>query len=157
MKKSVHTAGLELIELERLRSRVGRLVLVLEEAADALEPRSPGAWAPPVDVCESETEVTVRVELPGVEPRHVEVALTATHLRIRGRKPKGAPRGPARHLCSERSYGEFARAVPLRWPVRAGVATARLRDGLLTIRLPKIVERRGAEIKVVVTADEGGE
>lgn len=158
MKKAVHTTtGLERIELERLRSRVGRLFLVLEEAAESAEPRAPGAWAPPVDVCESEGEVTVRVELPGVRASQVEVVLTNTHLRVRGRKRKGAPRGPTTHLCSERSYGVFARAVPLRWPLRAGEATAELRDGLLTVRLPKLEERRGAEFRVKVVAADGEE
>jgi HSP20 family protein len=157
MKKAVHTTGLERMELERLRSRVGRILLVLEEAADSAAPGSPGAWAPPVDVCESETEVTIRVELPGVRASQVEVGLTATHLHVRGRKRKGAPRGQATHLCSERSYGEFARAVPLRWPVRPREATAELCDGLLTVRLPKLVERRGAEYRVKVLAAEGDE
>lgn len=157
MKKAVHATGLERIELERLRSRVGRLFLVLEEAAESVAPRAPGAWAPPVDVCESEREVTVRVELPGVRASQVEVALTTTHLHVRGRKRKGAPRGQATHLCSERSYGQFARAVPLRWPVRSREATAELCDGLLTVRLPKLKERRGEEFRVRVVAGEGDE
>src|ERR671914_374343 len=104
MKRIVHTTGLERIELERLRSRVG---------------------------------------LPGVRAGQVEVALTNSHLRVSGRKRKGAPRGAATHLCSERSYGQFARVIPLRWPVRVREATAEMRDGLLIVRLPKVVERRG--------------
>jgi HSP20 family protein len=94
--------------------------------------------------------VTVRVELPGVRAEQVEVALTNEHLRVRGRKRKGAPRGSITHLCSERSSGQFARTVPLRWPVRKDAATAELRDGLLTVRLPKLEDRRGAEHKIEV-------
>jgi HSP20 family protein len=158
MKRVVHTAGLERIELERLRARVGRLFAMLEEAAaEAVSPRVPGAWLPPADVCESEEVVTVRVELPGVRADQVEVALTNTHLKVSGRKRKGAPRGAATHLCLERSYGQFARTIPLRWPVRAAEVTAELRDGLLTILLPKLRERRGGEFKVEVAAGDGDE
>ncbi len=154
MKRAVVTTGLERIELERLRSRVAHLFAVLEEAADALTSDAPGAWVPPVDVCETERELVVSVELPGVRAGAVEVTLTNTHLRVSGRKRRSAPRGAARHLCLERSYGEFRRVVPLRRPVRAKDATAELKDGLLTVRLPKLRERRGAEFKVKVSSDE---
>ena len=155
MKRAVHTAGLERAEVERLRARVGHLVAALEEAAEALTSEAPGAWVPPVDVCESGEALEVSVELPGVSAEQVEVVLTSTHLRVSGRKPRAAPRESARHLCLERSYGEFRRVVPLRRPVRAGEATAELKDGLLTVRLPKLRERRGAEFKVKVTSGDG--
>jgi len=115
---------------------------------------APGAWPPPVDVCESKLCVTVYVELPGVRADQVEVALAGSQLRVSGRKRKGAPRGLISHLCSERNYGQFSRTIPLRWPVRADEATAELKDGLLTVRLPKLRERRGGEIKIAVTGDK---
>ncbi|HEX5708635.1 MAG TPA: Hsp20/alpha crystallin family protein [Pyrinomonadaceae bacterium] len=147
--------GLERIELERMRARVGRLFAALEEAAEMVAPHAPGGWLPPVDVCETCEEVVVQVELPGVRADAVEVTLTNSHLHVAGRKRKGVQRGVTSHLCTERFYGEFARAVPLRWPVRAQDATAQLRDGLLVVRLPKLKERRGREFKIAVSA--GGE
>ena len=108
------------------------------------------AWLPAVDVCESGECVTVTVELPGVRAEQVEVALTNEELRVRGRKRKGAPRGVISHLCSERSFGQFARAIPLRWPVRKDGATAELQDGVLTVRLPKLEDRRGVEHRIEV-------
>lgn len=147
-------AGLERIELERLRSRVGRLVAALEEAAEMFAPHAHAGWMPPVDVCETCGEVVVRVELPGVRADAVKVSLTSSHLHVAGRKRKGAQRGVTSHLCTERFYGEFERTVPLRWPVRAQEATAELRDGLLTVRLPKLKERRGGEFKISVTSAE---
>jgi HSP20 family protein len=153
MKPLVQVRSLERAELERLRSRVGRLFAALEEAAETAALDEPGAWLPPVDLSESEGVVTVSVELPGVRAGDVEVLLAAGHLRVAGRKRKGAPRGVITHLCSERSYGRFARTIPLRWPIRAAEATAELRDGLLTVRLPKLAERRGAEYRIEVTGD----
>ncbi len=153
MERSVHLRHIERAELERLRARLGRLFAALQEAAEVAAFDAPGVWLPPVDVCESEEAVTVSVELPGVRPADVEVRVSGSELRVTGRKRKGAPRGLISHLCSERSYGQFRRTVALRWPVRVEAAAAELRDGLLTVRLPKLTERRGAEYKIEVTGD----
>lgn len=150
MKRLVHIRGIELAELERLRARLGRLFATLQEAAEMAALDAPGVWLPPVDLCESEEAVTVLVELPGVRAADVEVRVAGSELRVTGRKRKGAPRGVISHLCSERSYGQFTRTVALRWPLRVDAATAELRDGVLTVRLPKRAERRGAEYKIEV-------
>ena len=154
MRKTVHAAIFDRGELERLRARVGRLFVALQEASEMAAGEAGAAWLPAADVCESEACVTVTVELPGVRAEHVEVALANGELRVRGRKRKSAPRAVISHLCSERSFGSFARAIPLRWPVRKDGATAELRDGVLTVRLPKLEERRGVEHKIEVKEND---
>jgi HSP20 family protein len=154
MKRLVQVRALERAELERLRARVGSLYAALEEAAETAALDEPGAWLPPADLSESGEAVTVSMELPGVRAADLEVRVAAGHLRVAGRKRKGAPRGVITHLCSERAYGRFARTIRLRWPVRADAATAELKDGLLTVRLPKLPERRGAEYKIEVQSAE---
>ena len=154
--RKVHATIFDRTELERLRGRVGRLFVALQEASEMVAGEA-GAWLPPVDLCESEGFVTVTVEIPGVRAEQVEVALTNEELKIRGRKRKGAPRGVISHLCSERSFGQFARTIPLRWPVRRDEATAELKDGVLTVRLPKVEDRRGAEQRIEVKEKESGE
>jgi HSP20 family molecular chaperone IbpA len=151
MVKAVHATGLERIELERLRDRVGRLFAALQEATQADVPPVPGAWLPPVDLCETEDVVVVRVELPGVRASDIRVGLTSTKLTVCGQKKKGSPRQRVlSHLCSERSYGPFSRTIPLRWTVSVREATAELRNGVLMVRLPKLKDRRGSEFKVPV-------
>ena len=150
----MHAAIVDPAELERLRGRVGRLLMALQEASEMVAGEAGAAWLPAVDLCESEACVTVSVELPGVRAEHVQVALTGGELRVRGRKRKGAPRGVISHLCSERSFGQFARTIQLRWPVRKDAATAELRDGVLTIRLPKLEDRRGVEHRIEVKESE---
>jgi len=154
MKRTVHAAIFDPAELERLRGRVGRLLLALQEASEVAAGEAGAAWLPAVDLCESDSCVTVSVELPGVRAEQVEVALTNDELRVRGRKRKGAPRGVISHLCSERSFGQFARAIPLRWPVRKDGATAELKDGVLTVRLPKMEDRRGVEHRIEVKEND---
>ncbi|MBA3805734.1 MAG: Hsp20/alpha crystallin family protein [Acidobacteria bacterium] len=155
MIKAALATGLERLELERLRDRVGRLFDALQEATLTDAPAAPGAWSPPVDLCETAEAVTVRVELPGISASQVKVGLTGTHLRICGEKKKRTPRTRIiSHLCSERSYGHFSRTVPLRWTIDVREARAELANGVLTVRLPKRRDRRGAEFKVAIKEND---
>jgi HSP20 family protein len=151
--RKLHATIFDRAELDRLRGRVGRLFVALQEASEMVAGEA-GAWLPPVDLCESELQVTVSIELPGVRAEQIEVTLTNEQLRIKGRKRKGAPRGVISHLCSERSFGQFARNIPLRWPIRKTDATAELTDGVLTVRLPKLEDRRGGEHRIEVKGND---
>lgn len=151
MIKQVAAVGLERLELRRLRDRVGRLFSALQEATEADDPLASGAWAPPVDLCETADAIKIRVELPGVPAEQIQIGLTTDQLRIWGeKKRRAARRGITSHLCSERSYGRFSRIVSLRWSISVRDATAELKNGILMIRLPKIPDRRGKEFKVPV-------
>lgn len=151
MIKHVGAAGLERLELQRLRDRVGRLFAALQEAMEIDTPLASATWAPPVDLCESETEIIVRVELPGVSSDQIKIGLTNSQMRVSGEKKRRVPRNRiTSHLCSERSYGRFARIVPLRWTINVRDANASLGNGVLIVRLPKTTDRRGKEFKVPI-------
>ena len=151
MIKPVQATGLERLELQRLRDRVGRLFEALQEATEAENPLASGAWAPPVDLCETQEAVLLRVEMPGVGAEQINIGLCNTKLRIWGeKKRRPARRRTISYLCSERSYGKFSRVVPLRWTISVREATAELENGILTILLPKIEDRRGGEFIVKV-------
>jgi HSP20 family protein len=151
MLKHVRAAGLERLEIQRLRDRVGRLFAALQEAAEVDGPLASGTWAPPVDLCESETEIHIRVELPGVPADQIKIGLTNSQVRIWGEKKRRVPRNRiTSHLCSERNYGRFSRIVPLRWTINVREASAELSNGVLKVRLPKTQDRRGKEFKVAV-------
>ena len=155
MNRTIHAAIFDRGELERLRARVGRLFVALQEASEMAAGEAGAAWLPAVDVCESEASVTVMVELPGVRAEQIKVGLTSTRLRICGEKKRAVPRSRVvTHLCSERSYGNFSRVVPLRWTINVNAATAELKDGILIVQLPKQKDRRGAEFKVSVRDTE---
>ena len=151
MIKPIRATGLERLEVQRLRDRVGRLYAALQEATEAENPLASGAWAPPVDVCETENTISIRVELPGVAADQIKIGLTNTKLRIWGEKKRRPNRRRIiSYLCSERSFGKFGRIVPLRWTVCIRNATAELQGGVLHILLPKIEDRRGEEVFVGV-------
>jgi HSP20 family protein len=151
MIKPVRATGLERLELQRLRDKVGRLYAALQEATEAETPLASGSWAPPVDLCETADAVLLRIELPGVLPDQIKIGLCNTKLRIWGeKKRRPARRRIVSYLCSERSYGKFNRVVHLRWTISIRDATAEMANGILFIRLPKIEERRGGEYMVTV-------
>jgi HSP20 family protein len=151
MIKPIRATGLERLELQRLRDRVGRLFAALQEATEAENPLASGTWAPPVDLCETEEMISIRVELPGVTAEQIKVGLTNTRLRIWGEKKRRPNRRRIiSYLCSERSFGKFGRVVHLRWTVSIRNASAELDNGMLHIRLPKIEDRRGEEVLVTV-------
>jgi HSP20 family protein len=156
MIKPVRATGLERLELHRLRDRVGRLFAALQEATVADDPLASETWAPPVDLCETTDAIVLRVELPGLTADQIKIGATNTQLRIWGEKKRRVPRNKIlSHLCSERSYGKFSRIVPMRWTVSVRDATAEVANGMLTISLPKIEDRRGVDFKSMVTDATG--
>jgi len=123
-----------------------RMLARLEEMrAMALSSSAHVAWAPPVDVCEMEDAVLVRVEAPGVPPEHMRVTLLDNVLKIECRKERPNLTGrllpeeerPIQFICLERTFGGFTFSLPLGWRVDAPNISARLADGVLQIRLPK--------------------
>jgi len=157
MIKPVRATGLERLELHRLRDRVGRLFAALQEATVAEDPLASETWAPPVDLCETTTAIVLRIELPGLTAEQINIGVTNTQLRVWGEKKRRAGRSKIlSHLCSERSYGKFCRIVPLRWTVSIQDASATVANGMLTVSLPKIEDRRGVEFKIPVR-DEADE
>jgi HSP20 family protein len=151
MIKPIRATGLERLELQRLRDRVGRLYAALQEATEAENPLASGAWAPPVDLSETHDAINVRIELPGVTADQIKIGLCNTKLRIWGeKKRRPARRRIISYLCSERSYGKFNRLVPLRWTINIREAQAELENGVLSICLPKLDDRRGGEFLIEV-------
>jgi HSP20 family protein len=149
--KTARATGLERLELQALRDRVGRLFAALQEATVAEDPLASETWAPPVDLCESAEEILIYVELPGLTAEQIKVGATNSQLRIWGEKKRHLPRNRIlSHLCSERSFGKFSRIVPLRWTVSIRDSKASIGNGMLIVRMPKIEDRRGVEFKIPV-------
>jgi HSP20 family protein len=104
-----------------------------------------------VDVIETGSHIEVVVDLPGVQAADVTVLFARKMLVIVGHKRHGAcrHREAAFHLV-ERTSGRFARAVRVSGPFDAGRAQALMAAGELRVLLPRIEERRGAEIRIPV-------
>jgi HSP20 family protein len=95
------------------------------------------AWAPHVDLYETEDEFVAVVELAGVDPSTVTIEIEAETFTITGQRASTSPPGCADYLQLEILFGEFERVLMLPSGVDADRATANFDDGLLTVRLPK--------------------
>ncbi len=107
-------------------------------------------WQPATDVAETESELVVNVEIPGMDPEDIDVSLSEGTLLIKGEKKPEAEEKEADYHLTERSYGTFIRSIPLPAEVRTDKISASYKNGILTIVLPKSQEAQKKEIKVKV-------
>ncbi|MGD9608004.1 MAG: Hsp20/alpha crystallin family protein [Desulfovibrionaceae bacterium] len=95
------------------------------------------AGYPAVDVSEKDGIVTVKAELPGLEPKDVEITIENDALILRGEKKFEGEEQKDDYHRIERSYGSFTRSVPLPGKVKEGEVKARFDKGVLTVTLPR--------------------
>lgn len=105
---------------------------------------------PAVDVLETASAIEVVVDVPGVPPESVRVAVRRNTLLIVGAKIAPAVDPAARFHLAERGYGRFARAVRLTGAFDASRASASLAAGELRIALPRLDDRRGRVFEIPV-------
>jgi HSP20 family protein len=113
--------------------------------------REEGALEPPAEVAESEKDVTVKMLVPGVEKDHIQVTIDEDVLTVRGELRKEQEEKKKNYYRQEIRYGAFQRAVRLPAEVEADKATAELKNGALTITLPKSTQPKAQQIKVAVS------
>jgi len=107
-----------------------------------------GPWGPAVDVRETENEVIVEMEIPGLGPEDLNVSVTDGTLTIKGEKKLEREEKRGDFRLAERSYGSFSRTVALPKQVKADKAEAVQRQGVLKITLPKTEKSRAKKIDV---------
>lgn len=106
-------------------------------------------WSPSIDVYETDSELVVKAELPGMSSKDVDITLTDDSLTIKGEKKQSEEVKSDNYYRRESVYGAFQRTIPLPVPVKQNKVKATFKDGVLEIRLPKEkVESRGIKIKV---------
>jgi HSP20 family protein len=101
-----------------------------------------------VEVEDNGKEVVVTAELPGVEEKDLDVRLEEHALVIRGEKRHEETDANAACSRRERWYGSFERRIPLPAPVDGSKAKASSRNGVVTIRLPRVHEETARHIPV---------
>ena len=109
------------------------------------------AWAPAVDICENENNIVLKAELPGVDPKDVEVRVEDNTLYLKGERKFEKDTKEENYHRIERSYGSFARSFALPNSIDAEKVAAEYQDGLLTLTLPKREETKPKTIKINVS------
>jgi HSP20 family protein len=109
-----------------------------------------GEWAPRVDVSETDNEVRVRAELPGLEPEDLDISLDEDRLILKGEKKDEREKNEKGYHLVERSFGSFYRAIQLPTEVDPREVEATFKNGVLKINLAKREEakRRVTHIEI---------
>jgi len=121
-------------------------------------PETTGGWLPDIDVKEREKSIEVRAEVPGMDPKDIEINVQGNVLTISGEKKQEKEEQKENYYCSECSYGSFYRTVDLPEGANSDKVTAQYDKGVLMITIEKKegvvpkkvtvkpVERKGAEV-----------
>lgn len=107
-------------------------------------------WVPAVDIVESERDITIKAELPGVDPKAVMISLENNILSLKGHRETEKEIRKENYYRMERATGAFARAFTIPVSIDSDKVTADFKNGLLTITLPKKESSGGHTIKVNV-------
>jgi HSP20 family protein len=101
-----------------------------------------------VDVRETETEVVVEAEVPGLKADELDVSVSNGTLTIRGERKSEREEKEGDYHMTERSHGSFSRVVSLPAAVKADGAAAKHENGIVTITLPKTEHAKPKKIEV---------
>lgn len=138
--------------ISRTEPRAG-LLEEFEDAVSRLWDTGGNAWTfgasiPSLDISETEKAVEVKLDVPGVTAKEIDIRLNGNLLTVSGeRKEEQEKKGKMFHRV-ERRYGNFSRSITLPCPVQEDEVAAEYRDGVLSITLPKTEEAKSRKIAV---------
>ena len=145
MRDRIMLRGEQLPDIRLLDDRFDRLI----ERTFGRDRQAP--WMPAMDVYETDDQIVVTVELPGVHAEDVEVSVEDSTLTVGGAREFSSEVEQERYRRIERRYGAFSRAVTLPPKVDTSKVDARFSDGVLTIEIPKV--EKVEPTKITVKAD----
>ena len=143
-------------ELDRLQNEVNRLFEGYSNTGERptamTTANGSGAasrvWSPVVDVAETQNEIVLRAELPGMKQEDIDIELTGDTLTLRGERKFENEERKENFVRVERSYGRFQRSFTLGVPVRHDAVKASYKDGILEVHLPKSEETKPRKVQV---------
>jgi len=134
-------------ELDRMRGEMDRLWDSFFEGRPRVRF---GEWFPSLDVAETKNDIVVKVELPGMDQKDINISLSDGHLIIKGEKKQEKEEKEENYHFIERSYGTFTRSVQLPKEVKHDKISASYKNGVLKVVLPKSEEAKKKEVKVKI-------
>jgi HSP20 family protein len=109
-------------------------------------------WVPLADIYETDNDLVVRCELPGVDPKAVDVRVENNVLTIRGERQFDPTVQPENYHRLERPYGTFTRSFTLPAMIDSDKIRAEYRDGILHLMLPKSEKAKPRRIQIAASA-----
>jgi len=140
-------------ELSLLQDRMNRLFQD-SMSSNHDEDLTTGAFVPAVDIYEDEHNITLKVEVPGVDEKDIDVRVENNTLTVRGERKFEKEEKEENFHRVERRYGSFTRSFTLPNTVDAENVEANYEKGVLNVRLAKKAEAKPKQIKVNVSGDK---
>ena len=143
----------QLRELRELQERMNRFFEETrhrEAARDDADWGQESDWTPPVDIFESDEGIVLKIDLPEVDQRDVNVRVDGSRLIISGERKVDPTVKRERYYRIERGYGRFARAFTLPEAVDRDRIVASYREGVLRLVLPRRTEEQQRTINIQV-------
>ena len=109
-------------------------------------------WTPAADIFEAENELVVNLDLPGVDPKMIDIRVENNVLSIRGERQFEDKQNKENFHRVERSYGPFARSFTLSTATDADKIRASYKSGVLSITLPKAEAAKPKRIQIAASA-----
>jgi len=136
-------------ELRAMQEQMNRLFEMSRDRTFG-EPFEQGLWQPPVDIYEDDREVVVKMEVPEIEQKDIDVHIEEGTLIIQGERKLEREEKKHNYHRIERSYGSFRRSFSLPATVDQGEVRASCEKGVLKVVLPKkaVVKPRQIEVEV---------
>ncbi len=122
-----------------------------ERPEDALTTTS---LAPPVDIYEDEHKITLKIEVPGIDEKDIDVRIEGNTLTVHGERKLEKEEKEENFRRVERHYGSFTRSFTLPGFVDPGRVSADYDKGMLKISLPKKAEAKPKQIKVNIRGEK---
>jgi len=133
-------------EMEAMRRRIDHLnQLFTGEGSTA---RAGAGVFPLINVTEDQDHYYVRAELPGLRAEDLDISVTGNRLALSGNREIAGEAAEAKYHRREREGGKFSRAIELPEPMDSDKAAAKMKNGVLTVTLPKAESAKPRQIKV---------
>lgn len=134
-------------DLSVLQDRINRIFS--EQVRETEHEGGERTWSPVVDILETESDLIVRAEIPGMNRDDIDIEVTAESLTVRGERRFGEQESE-KFLRVERPYGPFQRSFTIGVPVQPDKVRASYRDGILEVVIPKAEEVKPKKIPIVI-------
>jgi HSP20 family protein len=137
-------------EMSLLQNQMNRLFDTALYGRPDGESNGTTSWTPAADIYESDNELTMNLDLPGIDPNKVDIRVANNILTIRGERQFEEKQKEKFHRV-ERSYGPFARSFTLSTSVDPDKIRATYKAGVLSITLPKAEAAKPKRIQIAGT------
>jgi HSP20 family protein len=144
-------------DLATLQNRINRFVRESYSPESPEEALTTTGFAPPVDIYEDEHNITLKVEVPGIDEKDIDVRIENHTLIVHGERKFEKEEKEENFRRVERHYGGFTRSFTLPSSVDAGQVSADYEKGVLKIKLAKKAEAKPKQIKVNVGSEKSVE